>query len=77
LRTQAQISIAATERPVRESALRQILVAVDRSTRLVRQFWHSLNSIQRERRSSSPKSTSVRYCRRSSRSFRPRTRMRG
>jgi two-component system sensor histidine kinase QseC len=38
LRTQAQISIAATERPVRESALRQILVAVDRSTRLVRQL---------------------------------------
>ena len=38
LRTQAQISIAATERPVRKSALRQILVAVDRSTRLVRQL---------------------------------------
>lgn len=38
LRTQAQISIAATDRPTRETALRQILVAVDRTSRLVRQL---------------------------------------
>ena len=38
LRTQAQIAIAATEPATRLTALRQILVAVDRTARLVRQL---------------------------------------
>lgn len=38
LRTQAQVAINATDPTTREAALRQILVAVDRTTRLVRQL---------------------------------------
>ncbi|MGO4837002.1 ATP-binding protein, partial [Rhizobiaceae sp. 2RAB30] len=38
LKTQAQIAIAAADPAVREGALRQILVSVDRTTRLVRQL---------------------------------------
>lgn len=38
LKTQAQIALAAPDAPTRESALRQILVSVDRTTRLVRQL---------------------------------------
>jgi len=38
LKTQAQVAIAATDSAVKEGALRQILVAVDRTTRLVRQL---------------------------------------
>ncbi len=38
LKTQAQVAIAATDPAVRDGALRQILVAVERSTRLVRQL---------------------------------------
>lgn len=38
LKTQAQVALAAGETEVRENALRQILVSVDRSTRLVRQL---------------------------------------
>jgi two-component system, OmpR family, sensor histidine kinase QseC len=38
LRTQAQIAIATTDSTARDTALGQILVAVDRSTRLVRQL---------------------------------------
>lgn len=38
LKTQAQIALAAKQAPVRKSALQQILVSVDRSTRLVRQL---------------------------------------
>lgn len=38
LKTQAQIAIAAADPAVREGALRQILISVDRTTRLVRQL---------------------------------------
>lgn len=38
LKTQAQIAIAATDPAMKEGALRQILVSVDRTTRLVRQL---------------------------------------
>ncbi|WP_271607580.1 ATP-binding protein [Bradyrhizobium sp. CCBAU 11434] len=38
LRTQAQVAISASDPPARERALRQILIAVDRTTRLVRQL---------------------------------------
>jgi two-component system, OmpR family, sensor histidine kinase QseC len=38
LRTQAQISIATNDRATRDTALRQIVVSVDRTTRLVRQL---------------------------------------
>ncbi|MFG1223950.1 ATP-binding protein [Xanthobacter wiegelii] len=38
LKTQAQIALAAQDAPTREGALRQILVSVDRTTRLVRQL---------------------------------------
>lgn len=38
LKTQAQIALAATDDAMREEALRQILVSVDRSARLVRQL---------------------------------------
>ncbi len=38
LKTQAQVALAATDRETREEALRQILVSVDRSARLVRQL---------------------------------------
>jgi two-component system sensor histidine kinase QseC len=38
LRTQAQIAIATTDSTTRDAALSQILVAVDRTTRLVRQL---------------------------------------
>ncbi|NMN59603.1 two-component system sensor histidine kinase QseC [Xanthobacter sp. SG618] len=38
LKTQAQIALAAHDAPTREGALRQILVSVDRTTRLVRQL---------------------------------------
>lgn len=38
LRTQAQVAIAANDPKARTSALRQILIAVDRTTRLVRQL---------------------------------------
>lgn len=38
LKTQAQIAIAAADPAIREGALRQILVSVDRTTRLVRQL---------------------------------------
>lgn len=38
LKTQAQIAIAAADPAVKEGALRQILVSVDRTTRLVRQL---------------------------------------
>lgn len=38
LKTQAQIALAATDQAMREEALRQILVSVDRSARLVRQL---------------------------------------
>ena len=38
LRTQAQIAMAAREERTREMALSQILFAVDRATRLVRQL---------------------------------------
>src|SRR5258707_11758657 len=38
LRTQAQIAIATTDSTARDTALSQILVAVDRTTRLVRQL---------------------------------------
>jgi two-component system sensor histidine kinase QseC len=38
LRTQAQIAIVASDGSVREAALRQIVVAVDRTTRMVRQL---------------------------------------
>lgn len=38
LRTQAQVAIAASDSNARTSALRQILIAVDRTTRLVRQL---------------------------------------
>lgn len=38
LRTQAQIAMAAAEQTTRAAALRQILVSVDRTTRLVRQL---------------------------------------
>lgn len=38
LKTQAQIALAAGDAPTREGALRQILVSVDRTTRLVRQL---------------------------------------
>lgn len=38
LKMQAQISIAAHDKPTRDAALRQIMIAVDRTTRLVRQL---------------------------------------
>src|SRR5262249_40382772 len=38
LRTQAQVAIGATDPAIRSSALRQIIIAVDRTTRLVRQL---------------------------------------
>lgn len=38
LKTQAQIALAAHDAPTRDGALRQILVSVDRTTRLVRQL---------------------------------------
>jgi two-component system sensor histidine kinase QseC len=38
LRTQAQIAMVAGDGTVREAALRQIVVAVDRTTRMVRQL---------------------------------------
>lgn len=38
LRMQAQISMAATDKATRDAALRQIMVAVDRTSRLVRQL---------------------------------------
>lgn len=38
LRTQAQIAIAATEPAMRDNALRQIVVSVDRTARLIRQL---------------------------------------
>jgi two-component system sensor histidine kinase QseC len=38
LRTQAQIAMVAGDRAVRDAALRQIVVAVDRTTRMVRQL---------------------------------------
>ena len=38
LRTQAQIAMAAADRRTREAALRQIVIAVDRTTRMVRQL---------------------------------------
>jgi two-component system sensor histidine kinase QseC len=38
LRTQAQVAIGATDPAIRSSALRQIVIAVDRTTRLVRQL---------------------------------------
>ena len=38
LRTQAQIAMVAGDGAVREAALRQIVVAVDRTTRMVRQL---------------------------------------
>ncbi|MFG1303425.1 ATP-binding protein [Xanthobacter autotrophicus] len=38
LKTQAQIALAAHDTPTREGALRQILISVDRTTRLVRQL---------------------------------------
>jgi len=38
LKMQAQISMAAPDKPTRDAALRQIMVAVDRTTRLVRQL---------------------------------------
>jgi two-component system, OmpR family, sensor histidine kinase QseC len=38
LKMQAQISMAAPDKPTRDAALRQIMIAVDRTTRLVRQL---------------------------------------
>ena len=38
LRTQAQIAMVASDRGIREAALRQIVVAVDRTSRMVRQL---------------------------------------
>ncbi|MCG5651095.1 histidine kinase dimerization/phospho-acceptor domain-containing protein, partial [Holdemanella sp. DFI.5.21] len=38
LKTQAQIALAAPDGSVREAALRQIIVSVDRTTRLARQL---------------------------------------
>ncbi|MEH2514062.1 two-component system sensor histidine kinase QseC [Nitrobacteraceae bacterium AZCC 1564] len=38
LKMQAQISMAARDKPTRDAALRQIMIAVDRTTRLVRQL---------------------------------------
>ena len=38
LKTQAQIALAATDPSIRETALRQVLFSVDRTTRLVRQL---------------------------------------
>jgi two-component system sensor histidine kinase QseC len=38
LKTQAQIAIAATDPAIKERALRQIVVAIDRTTRLVKQL---------------------------------------
>jgi len=38
LKTQAQIALAATDASIRETALRQVLFSVDRTTRLVRQL---------------------------------------
>ncbi|WP_424630832.1 ATP-binding protein [Bradyrhizobium sp. SYSU BS000235] len=38
LKMQAQISMAASDKPTRDAALRQIVIAVDRTTRLVRQL---------------------------------------
>jgi two-component system sensor histidine kinase QseC len=38
LRTQAQVALAAGDKQVRENALRQIIVSVDRTSRLVRQL---------------------------------------
>ncbi len=38
LKMQAQISMAAHDKPTRDAALRQIMIAVDRTTRLVRQL---------------------------------------
>ena len=68
LRTQAQIAMVAGDGAVREAALRQIVVAVDRTTRMVRQLLamakldstHDGEAIQRQyrrarsRRSSTP-----------------------
>ena len=38
LKTQAQIAIAATDPAIKERALRQIVVAIDRTTRVVKQL---------------------------------------
>jgi two-component system sensor histidine kinase QseC len=54
LRTQAQIAMVASDGAVREAALRQIVVAVDRTTRMVRQLlaMAKLDSIQEAKQSS-------------------------
>jgi two-component system sensor histidine kinase QseC len=54
LRTQAQIAMVASDGAVREAALRQIVVAVDRTTRMVRQLlaMAKLDSIHEARQSS-------------------------
>ena len=54
LRTQAQIAMVASDGTVREAALRQIVVAVDRTTRMVRQLLAiaKLDSIHEAKRSS-------------------------
>ncbi|MGH6714426.1 MAG: ATP-binding protein [Bradyrhizobium sp.] len=54
LRTQAQIAVVAGDGAVREAALRQIVVAVDRTTRMVRQLlaMAKLDSSQTAKRSS-------------------------
>ena len=58
LRTQAQIAMVAGDGNIREAALRQIVVAVDRTTRMVRQLLamakldstHDGQTIQRQHR---------------------------
>ena len=54
LRTQAQIAMVASDGSVREAALRQIVVAVDRTTRMVRQLlaMAKLDSIHEAKQSS-------------------------
>jgi two-component system, OmpR family, sensor histidine kinase QseC len=54
LRTQAQIAMVASDGTVREAALRQIVVAVDRTTRMVRQLlaMAKLDSIHEAKRTS-------------------------
>jgi two-component system sensor histidine kinase QseC len=54
LRTQAQIAMVASDGAVREAALRQIIVAVDRTTRMVRQLLATarLDSIHEAKQSS-------------------------
>ena len=59
LRTQAQIAMVAGDGAVREAALRQIVVAVDRTTRMVRQLL-AMAKLDSTTRRSNPASISAR-----------------